>query len=109
MTRKMLVALVATIAIALPTAASALGTNDSVIVDGNTGAETRSMAVSLRDLNLAEQHDYRMADSRITKAAKKVCGQLNGSVVPATRDYRSCFGNALGGARENLNLLAQRS
>lgn len=109
MTRKMLVALVAAIAVAIPATASALNTDYDVIVDGNTGAETRSMTVSLRDLNLAEQHGYRMADSRITKAAKKVCGHLDGSIVPATRDYRSCLGIALGDAREDLNMLAQRS
>lgn len=109
MTRKMLVALAATMAVALPTAASALSNNYDVIVDGKTGAETRSMAVSLHDLNLADQRGYRMADYRITKAAKKVCGYMNGSIIPETRDYRTCFGDALEGARDDLNVLAQRS
>jgi UrcA family protein len=109
MTRKMLVALAATMAVALPTAAAALSTNADVIVDGNTGTETRSVTVSLRDLNLADQRGYRMADYRITKAAKKVCGYMNGSIIPETRDYRTCFGDALDGARDDLNTLAQRS
>ena len=108
MTRKMVVALAASMAVALPTAASALSTNADVIVDGNTGTETRSMTVSLRDLNLADQRGYRMADYRITKAAKKVCGYMSGSIIPETRDYRTCFGDALDGARDDLNTLAQR-
>lgn len=109
MTRKLLVALAATMAIALPTAASALNANADVIVDGNSGTETRSITVSLRDLNLGDQRGYRMADYRITKAAKKVCGHMNGSIIPETRDYRTCFGDALDGARDDLNTLAQRS
>jgi UrcA family protein len=109
MTRKMLVALAATMVVALPTAASALSNNYDVIVDGHSGTETRSMTVSLRDLNLADQRGYRMADYRITKAAKTVCGYMSGSIIPATRDYRTCFGQALDEARDDLHTLAQRS
>lgn len=108
MTRMTLVALAATIALALPTA-TAFASNNSmdVIVDGRTGAETRSIAVSVADLNLASSHGARLADSRITRAAKKVCGWMNGSIIPATREYRNCFGDALDDARNDLGTLIQ--
>jgi UrcA family protein len=108
MTKKTLVALAATMAIALPGVASA-GSNDmDVIVDGNTGAETRSLAVSVADLNLASASGMRRADYRLIRASKQVCGYVNGSVIPATDDYRNCFGAAIDGARSDLNALAQR-
>src|SRR3546814_9669856 len=72
MARKTLVALTAAITLALPAANAFAGINDmDVAVDGRTGMETRSIAVSMADLNLASTHGARMADSRITKAAKK--------------------------------------
>ncbi|MCI4590640.1 UrcA family protein [Sphingobium sp. BYY-5] len=108
MTNKTLVALAATIALALPTMASA-GSNDmDVIVDGNTGAQTRSIAVSVADLNLTSNNGMRRADSRLIRASKQVCGYVNGSVLPITEDYRTCYGSALDGARSDLNILAQR-
>ncbi|MEV5023851.1 UrcA family protein [Sphingobium sp. LMA1-1-1.1] len=108
MTRKMLVALTAAMTLALPAANAFAGINDmEVVVDGRTGAETRSIAVSMADLNLSSTHGARMADSRITKAAKKVCGWMNGSILPATPEYRACFGDALDGARTDLNTLIQ--
>src|SRR3546814_11422345 len=73
MTRKTLVALTAAITLALPAANAFAGINDmDVVVDGRTGMETRSIAVSRADLNLASTHGARRAVSRITKAAKKV-------------------------------------
>lgn len=108
MNRKTLVALAATMALALPGVASA-GSNDmDVIVDGRAGTETRSIAVSLADLNLASSNGLRRADYRVTRAAKQVCGFVNGSILPVTQDYRSCFGEALDGARSDLNAIAQR-
>ncbi|HUD91163.1 UrcA family protein [Sphingobium sp.] len=108
MTRKTLVALAATIALALPGMASA-GSNDmDVVVDGNTGAETRSIAVSVADLNLASTNGMRRADSRLIRASKQVCGFVNGSVIPVTDDYRNCFSAAIDGARGDLTVLAQR-
>ena len=108
MTRKTLVALAATISFAMPAASAFAGINDmDVVVDGRTGAETRSLTVSMADLNLASTHGARMADSRITKAAKQVCGWMNGSILPATPDYRACFGEALDGARTDLDTLIQ--
>ena len=53
MSMKTLAALAATMALALPAGASAGTDNMDVIVDGNSGAETRSVAVSVADLNLA--------------------------------------------------------
>lgn len=108
MTRKMLVALAATMTLALPAANAFAGINDmDVVVDGRTGMETRSITVSVADLNLASGHGARLADSRITRAAKQVCGWMNGSVLPATPEYRACFGEALNGARNDLNTLIQ--
>lgn len=108
MTRKTLVALATMMALALPGVASA-GSNDmDVIVDGNTGAETRSIAVSVADLNLASSNGLRRADSRLVRASKQVCGFVNGSVIPVTDDYRDCFGAAIEGARNDLNSMAQR-
>ncbi|MEJ7926065.1 UrcA family protein [Sphingobium sp. AN641] len=107
MTGKMMAAMAAALTLALPTAASALDRNYDVIVDGTTGAMTRSISVSVADLNLGSDHGLRQADSRITRAAKKVCGWHNGTILPATSDYRACFGDALSDAREDLGTLAQ--
>lgn len=108
MTKKMLVAMAATMALALPGVASA-GSNDmDVIVDGHAGTETRSLAVSVADLNLTSTNGMRRADSRLVRASKQVCGYVNGSVLPVTDDYRSCFGSAIEGARSDLSTLAQR-
>ncbi|NML10498.1 UrcA family protein [Sphingobium sp. AR-3-1] len=108
MTKKTWVAMAAAIAVALPGVASA-GSNDmDVIVDGRAGTETRSLAVSVADLNLTSTNGMRRADSRVTRAAKQVCGFVNGSVLPVTEDYRNCFGSAIDGARNDLSTLAQR-
>lgn len=108
MTKKTLVALAATMALALPGVASA-GSNDmDVVVDGHAGTETRSIAVSVADLNLASTSGMRRADSRLVRASKQVCGWVNGSVLPITDDYRACYGSAIDGARSDLNNLAQR-
>jgi len=108
MTKKTWVAMSAAMALALPGVASA-GSNDmDVIVDGRAGTETRSLAVSVADLNLASTNGMRRADSRVTRAAKQVCGFVNGSVLPVTDDYRTCFGSAIDGARSDLSTLAQR-
>ncbi|MES2175622.1 MAG: UrcA family protein [Pseudomonadota bacterium] len=108
MTKKNWVAMAAAMAMALPGVASA-GSNDmDVIVDGRAGTETRSLAVSVADLNLTSTNGMRRADSRVTRAAKQVCGYVNGSVLPVTEDYRNCFGSAIDGARSDLSTLAQR-
>ncbi len=108
MSMKTLAALAATMALALPAAASAGTDNMDVIVDGNSGAETRSVAVSVADLNLASASGIRRADYRLIRASKQVCGFVNGSIIPVTEDYRNCSGAALDGARSDLNALAQR-
>lgn len=107
MTGKTLAALAAAMAFALPASALAGSTDMDVIVDGHAGTETRSITVSLADLNLASHHDARLADSRITRAAKQVCGWMNGSIQQPTREYRACFGDAIDGARNDLGTLIQ--
>ncbi|WHO38780.1 UrcA family protein [Sphingobium sp. AP49] len=108
MTKKMLVAMAATMAFAMPTLAMAGSSDPEVIVDGTTGQTTRTIAVSVADLNLASANGMRRADYRVTRAAKEVCGWMNGSILPATPDYRACFGEALDGARSDLSAMAQR-
>ncbi|MCP1469952.1 UrcA family protein [Sphingobium sp. OAS761] len=109
MTKNALVALAATMAFALPGVASA-GSNDmDVIVDGSTGAETRTIAVQLGDLNLATDKGLKRADYRLVRASKEVCGFVNGSILPVTDDYRACYGSAIEGARTDLDALARRS
>ncbi|WP_340267583.1 UrcA family protein [Sphingobium mellinum] len=107
MTGKMLAALAATMTLALPVAASTGSNAMDVVVDGRAGTETRSVTVSLADLNLTSTHGARLADSRITRAAKQVCGWLDGSIQQPTREYRACFGDALGDARTDLSHLVQ--
>ncbi|WP_176592504.1 UrcA family protein [Sphingobium sp. EM0848] len=108
MTRKTLAALAAAMAFALPASTALASINGmDVVVDGRTGLATRSLTVSVADLNLASPHGARLADSRITRAAKQVCGWMNGSILPATPEYRACFGDALDGARTDLNALIQ--
>lgn len=108
MTKTMWVAVAATMALALPGVANA-GSNDmDVIVDGRSGTETRTIAVSVADLNLASNHGMRRADSRVIRAAKQVCGLVNGSILPVTEDYRTCYGSAIDGARSDLSAMAQR-
>lgn len=111
MTKKILVAAAAMAALVAPQLAQAGSSNYDVLVDGQLGTETRTIAVSLDGLNLLSQRGYNLADSRIDRAAKKVCGFVNGSILPATRDYRNCYGSALGGARSDLDgmVAAQRA
>lgn len=111
MTSKTFAAVAVMAALALPGLAQAGSSNFDVIVDGRSGTETRTIAVSLNGLDLTSQRGYRMADSRIDRAAKKVCGFAAGSILPATTDYRNCYGEALGGARSDLDgmVAAQRA
>jgi UrcA family protein len=107
MTKKMTVALAATLACALPSLAVAGTTNLDVIVDGRTGAVTRALPVMVSDLNLAKPGDYRRADSRLIRAARDVCGYAPESVMPTKGDYRTCYSAAIEGARSELDAKAQ--
>lgn len=109
MTRKTLAALAVAMALVAPGLASATATSSDVIVDGRTGAVTRSLAVSVADLDLGSTHGYRMADSRITRAAKQVCGYVSGSIIPVTSDYRTCFTGAQQDGRSELDSRVQRA
>ncbi|EQB08569.1 hypothetical protein L288_07675 [Sphingobium quisquiliarum P25] len=106
MTKKTLAALAAAMTFALPASALA-GDGMDVIVDGRTGTETRSVIVSLADLDLGSSRDARRADSRINRAAKQVCGWMSGTILQPSREYRACFDDALSGARADLASLAQ--
>ena len=108
MTKKTLVALAATMALALPGVASAGSAEMDVTVDGHAGTETRSIAVTVADLNLASTNGMRRADSRLVRASKQVCGWVNGSVLPVTDGFRTCYGSAIDSARSDLNMLVQR-
>ncbi|MFB0874159.1 MULTISPECIES: UrcA family protein [unclassified Sphingobium] len=108
MSRKTLAVLTASLALALPGMASAGSNSMDVIVDGNSGAQTRSVVVPVNDLNLASASGMRRADYRLIRASKEVCGYVRGSILPVTEDYRTCYGNAIEGARSDLNSLAQR-
>jgi UrcA family protein len=105
MTRKTLAVLAATLTFALPASALAGSHDMKVTVDGQAGTETRSIVVSLADLNLASGHGARLANSRITRAAEQACGWMRGSVQQPSREYRACFSKALDGARGDLNSL----
>lgn len=107
MTRKTLAAMAAAMTFALPASALAGSDDMNVIVDGRAGTETRSVTVSVADLNLASHHGARLADSRITRAAKQVCGWMSGSIQQPTREYRACFSDALDSARDDLGNLIQ--
>jgi len=101
-------ALAAAMTFALPASALA-GSNDmKVVVDGRAGTETRSITVSLADLNLASNHSVRLADSRLTRAAQQACGWMRGSIQRPSREYRGCFEDALGSARADLDNLKAR-
>lgn len=108
MTGKTLVALAVLMVFASPGAANAGNGGMDVIVDGRAGTETRTLAVSLADLDLASTNGLRRADSRLVRASKQVCGWVNGSVIPASDAYRACYGSAIEGARSDLGTLAQR-
>ena len=108
MSKTTLAVLAASLTLALPGMASAGSNSIDVIVDGRNGAETRSIAVPVHDLNLNSASGLRRADYRLIRASKQVCGYVNGSVLPVTDDYRTCYGSAIEGARSDLNSLAQR-
>jgi UrcA family protein len=103
MIRKMLVALAATMVCALPTAALALDNSLDVIVERTNRAEKYSTVVSLAGLDLASDQGVRWADGRIVKASRQVCGWVQGTVLPETREYRTCVGDALNNARNDLD------
>jgi UrcA family protein len=104
MTMKTLATLAATMTLALPVSALASST---LVVDARAGTETRSIMVSVADLNLANAHGARLANSRIDRAAKQACGWLSGSIQQPTREFRDCYSSALESARGSLDGLAQ--
>ena len=109
MTRKLPAALAAAMICALPTAGLATDTSTMVLVQGTNRGETVAQVVSLAGLDVTSESDARRADSRLVKASKQVCGWVHGTILPETREYRTCVGNALTGARGNLQeLIAAR-
>lgn len=110
MTGKIWAAYAAAFACALPSPGFALNNQPDVVVQGDRGADTYRVVVSMRGLDLAADRGVRFADARISKASKVVCGWVHGTVLPETRDYRTCVDGALEGARADLGkLIAARS
>jgi UrcA family protein len=102
MTGKMTAALAAACACALYAPAFALNSDPDVVVEGTRGVEVHRVTVSMAGLDLAADSGVRWADARLSKASKKVCGWVQGTVLPETRDYRTCVDGALNGARVDL-------
>lgn len=60
--------------------------------------ETRSVAVSVADLNLASGEGRARAEQRIARAAKAVCGGGPERSLAAAADYERCRNQALSSA-----------
>lgn len=102
MTGKMTAALAAALVCASPAQTWALSADSAVIVEGSRGEEVHRVTVSMAGLDLAADSGVRWADARLDKASKKVCGWVQGTVLPETRDYHTCVNDALDNARADL-------
>jgi UrcA family protein len=63
---------------------------------------TRSRLVATSDLNLADRHGLRRLDQRISYAAGQVCDGAGMYGVRPPKDYVRCYGNAVEGARAQV-------
>lgn len=102
MTAKLPAALAAALLCALPTASPASERNSQVLVNGMNRGETVTRVVSLAGIDVVTDQGARWADARLVKASKQVCGWVHGTVLPETREYRTCVGGALTNARGDL-------
>jgi UrcA family protein len=101
MTRKTLATLAATLALALPMAASAADDGDIVVLNQATGEQTRKIAVALNDLNLSTTEGRKTADQRVNRAARMVCAWATGTVLPEEK-FRACFTAAVKEGRDQM-------
>jgi UrcA family protein len=100
MTRKALIAASAA-ALLFPIAAVANDSVSDVVVTGDPSVETRSVVVSVADLDLRSDRAVRTADSRVRRAANKLCAGMSGSSLVANQ--ASCVSDAFADARVQLN------
>lgn len=79
------------------------GYGDSLTVTGEAGSDVRQHLVALDDLDLRRDRDVRIAESRVRRAAARVCsvGKMNGSVV--REEESGCYADAFSTARVDLN------
>jgi UrcA family protein len=64
---------------------------------------THSAVVTYSDLDLSNTAGARTLYRRIENTASRLCGPANGSGLAASREYRTCVQNAVGGAVSQLN------
>jgi UrcA family protein len=79
--------------------------DSDMVVTGQSGQETRSMRVSLADLDLRQDRGVTRAGYRIRYAAKTVCGADNTRDLYQLGDYRRCYDGAYSGAQRDLSTL----
>lgn len=74
-----------------------------MMVTGELRGITRTRTVSLRDLDLRRDAHVARAESRLRFASKQVCDTSATQDLYQKRDYGLCFGQALTGARSDLD------
>ncbi|MDF0542623.1 UrcA family protein [Sphingobium sp. H39-3-25] len=79
--------------------------DSEMVVTGQSGQATRSMRVSLADLDLRQDRGVTRAGHRIRYAAKTVCGADNTRDLYLLADYRRCYDGAYSGAQRDLSAL----
>ena len=65
---------------------------------GPLGLVTRSLAVPMKDLDLAVQADVDTLYSRLTSAARDVCDRMERHDILLRRGFNQCVGRSLGNA-----------
>jgi len=96
--------------IATVAATAASGQSGAQIdVSANSAGITRTRAVDIGDLNLANSRDRGRLDRRLKVAAGSVCDVWDTSMVRPRNEYGHCYSIALGGARSQVAAFASRS
>lgn len=93
----------ALVALLLPMAATARSVGNDMLVTGEYRGETRSMTVTLADLNLRHDRAVDRAESRIRYALKQVCDINSARELYEKRDYKACYDPAMDSARSDLD------
>ncbi|WP_423603627.1 UrcA family protein [Sphingomonas sp. MS122] len=86
-----------------PAAARTGEIGTEMTVTGELRGVTRTQTVSLRDLDLRRDAHVARAESRLRFASKQVCDPSATQDLYQKRDYGLCFGQALTGARSDLD------